>query len=241
MPNKAIIYYALQIIAFNKRFSFTYLERKEAADLSIGIFPDSSIRVSENFYKLLEDKKTNHTYHLNPSSKTIQLEDGTTDYLSTIFYYVNCVQEFYSNDFDSYGRFKYSESVQHKLGLIKENFVQELIDEFCAKNQLLSKLKAIKRKPGFFLTHDIDDIFKAKNEDGKYALTKGKWFKIPKLLWNHYVGTPDLLNMKSIIEAERKYGFSSAFFWLVIKNKINADYNFKSKLIQEQYEFIKSS
>ncbi len=241
LPNKRIVYYALQLIAFNKNFSFVYVESKEASDITVGILPDSSVRVSENFYKLLNDKKTSYSYHLNPSSKTIQSEDGTTDYLSTIFYYVNCVQEFYNNDFDVYGRFKYSESVQHKLGLIKENFVQQLMDEFCEKHPLLNKLKATKRKSGFFLTHDIDDIFKAKNEDGRFALTNGKWLEIPRLLWNHYIGTPDLLNIKTIIEAEKKYGFSSAFFWLVVQNKINADYDFKSALIQQQYQFVKNS
>lgn len=241
LPNKRIAYYALQLIAFNKNFSFIYAESKEAADVTVGMLQDATIRVCENFYKLIKDKRTNYTYHLNQSSKTVQLEDGTTDYLSTIFYYVNCVQEFYSKDFDGYGRFKYSESVQHNLGLIKENFVQQLIDEFCERNQFLSKLKATSRKSGFFLTHDIDDVFKAKNEDGKYALTKGKWLHIPRLLWNHYAGTPDLLNMETIVETERKYGFSSSFFWLVVKSKINADYNFKSQLIQEQYELVKNS
>jgi hypothetical protein len=238
LPNKAIVYYALQLVAFNKGFEFHYTSEKEKAEIAVGVDETDDIVVSRRFYDLLSIGETSFKEHLDPKTKTVINELGETDYFSTIFYYVNCTQEFFSKSFDCYGRFKYQESLQHHFQNIKENFVQRLIDECCEKTEKLCRLKTVSRKSACFLTHDIDEIFKAKNEDGKFALLKGKWLSIPRLIWNHYCGTPDLLNMKQIAALELQFGFRSTFFWLPVKNKQNADYELNSPCTQEQISYL---
>lgn len=241
LPNKAIVYYTLQLIALNKQFHIAYVSEPHLADVTIGVEPNNDIQVSKRFFQLLAKRETNFTKHFSGNIKTIQNEAGQTDYLSTIFFYTNCVQEFFATQFDSYGRFSYANSLQSHFKNTHENFVQQLIDEFCTATKVFNQQKTENRKSAFFLTHDIDDIFKAKNEDGKFALLHGKWWHIPRLLWNHYLGIPDLLNMQQIINLEKQFGFCSTFFWLPLQNRQNADYNFSSKLIEQQYALVKQS
>lgn len=241
LPNKAIVYYTLQLLAFNKQLHIDYVNEPQLAEVSIGLEPTDSIRLSKRFFQLLSKQETNFKEHFSVGGKTIQNEAGQTDYLSTIFYYTNCVQEFFSSRQDKYGRFSYAASLQNYFQNTRENFVQQLIDEFCATTIVFNRQKLQSRKSAFFLTHDIDDIFKAKNEDGKFALLHGRWWQIPRLLWNHYLGTPDLLNMQQIINLEKQFGFCSTFFWLPLQNRQNADYDFSSKLIQQQYALVKQN
>lgn len=238
LPNKAIAYYSLQLVAQNKGFKIEYTTQAASADAVVGTDDSCTLKVSTRFYELLAHRETAFEKHLDKHTKSVLNEDGSIDYLSTIFYYVNCVQEFYNNDFDQYGRFPYTSSLQYQLGNTQQNFVQQLIDELVEKTAIFKQQKCVERASAFFLTHDIDDIFKARNEDGKYALLKGKWLHIFRLLWNHYLATPDLLNMEKIVALEQQLGFRSTFFWLPIKSKKNADYEFASALIQKQYQLI---
>lgn len=237
IPNKAIVYYTFQLIAFNKSEKFIYVTERSNCNISVGVGFGNTVRLSEKFFQYLKEKKTGSKFHLNDNGKIILFDTYVTDYISTIFYYVNCVQEYFATEYDRYGRFISTNAAQAKFGM-KQNFVQLLIDEFCESIAELKHLKDKKRPSGFLLTHDIDFVYKSKNEDGMFALKNRKWAAIPKLLFNHYVGTPDWLNMHKIVAIESKFGFTSNFFWLVKKDKQNSDYQFSCLDIQKQLQII---
>ena len=190
---------------------------------------------------MLEQKTTQHQEHLNAGGRVIIPNTDQTDYLSTIFYYVNCVQEYHTSSSDKFGRFNYADSIQKHLGITQTNFVQQLIDEFCRAIPQLNFLAERKRPSKLFLTHDIDYIYKAKNEDGMFALKNKRWVAIFKLLFNHYIGTPDWLNIDKITAIEKKYAFNSTFFWLTVQDELNSDYNIQSDIIQKQIKHIQAS
>jgi len=241
IPNHAIVQHTLQLIALNKKEKFIQVESPEQADVSIGIAGENTIQLSLKFFELLKEKKTQHQLHLNADGIVMIPDSQKTDYLSTIFYYVNCVQEYHTSSNDKYGRFNYADSIQKHLGITHKNFVQQLIDELCRAIPQLNFLADIKRPSKLFLTHDIDYIYKAKNEDGMFALKNKRWLAIFKLLFNHYIGTPDWLNIDKIISIEKKYGFNSTFFWLTVKDELNSDYNIQSDIIQKQLKLIQAS
>ncbi|MCS6819250.1 MAG: hypothetical protein NZ522_04810, partial [Chitinophagales bacterium] len=241
LPNKAIVYYTLQQIAFNKGFTWNYVKASCDTDISVGCNDSSEIQVSDRFFRLLSQKSTSHHHILDSQTGRVMLPDGQTDLLSSIFYFLNVVQEWYSPYKDNLERFAPEYGYHNSVADITDNLVQKLIDEFCEKHVKLEKTTFTSRKSGFFLTHDIDNLYKSKNEDGKYALTHGLWHHIPRLLWNHYIGTPDLFNLKEIAQIENRYGFSSTFFWLVVQNKNNADYNFHHKKVQEIFDWLSAN
>jgi len=166
--------------------------------------------------------------------------DEKSDFLAAIFYLVNCIQEHAANSFDKYGRYPYENSIQKNESMLHYNIVQDLIDELFRVHPKLSQLKTTKRKSSFFLTHDIDTVYGAKNQNGDHALKKHQYHKIPKLLWNHYVGTPEWVNMDKIMAIEEQYGFTSTFYWLVHKDKENADYDLNDLLIKKQVQKVRS-
>jgi hypothetical protein len=167
--------------------------------------------------------------------------EGKTDYIAAIFYLVNCLQEYDAKEFDIYDRFPITNSIQKKQGTLHQNTVQKLIDELCVINPKLSQLNTVSRRSGFFLTHDIDTVYGAKNQNGKHALQNNQYHKIPRLLWNHYAGKPDWLNMDKIMALESQYGYTSTFYWLVEKDKQNADYDLHSPVIASQITLIEKN
>jgi hypothetical protein len=74
-----------------------------------------------------------------------------------------------------------------------------------------------------------------------FALKNKRWLAIFKLLFNHYIGTPDWLNIDKIIAIEKRYRFNSTFFWLTIQDELNSDYNIQSDIIQKQLKLIQST
>jgi len=98
----------------------------------------------------------------------------------------------------------------------------------------------VNRKSSFFLTHDIDTIYGAKNQNGDYALKHRLYHRVPGLLWNHYLGTPDWLNMNRIMAMEEVFGFRSTFYWLVHRDKQNADYDMTNPKIISQIKHIEA-
>jgi len=104
------------------------LELTEQGDFTIG-FENADILLSQQFYKDLSVNIYNHEHHMK-NGPWISLPSGEIDYLSSIFYLVNSLQEYGSKDLDHYGRFKYENSLQKKWGIITKNLVWEYIQDF---------------------------------------------------------------------------------------------------------------
>jgi hypothetical protein len=240
LSGRHIIHYTLQLIAANKGIGFIYTPDRSDCDLLIDDSIDSDLTLENAFYQNLTAGKFLPPKSLQTKPLSYRQADEKLDILAAIFYLVNCLQEYNTKTYDKYGRYPYIESIQMTEGLLQQNLVQGLIDELFKLHPKLSKIITTSRRSGFFLTHDIDTVYGAKNQNGDHALKTHQYHKIPKLLWNHYLGTPDWINMDRIMAIEQAYGFTSTFYWLVHRDKQNADYDIGSALIQRQLALIKS-
>lgn len=240
LPGRHFIHYTLQLIAFNKGVAFSYTDTAAEADLVAADQFESDILHCPSFYQYLTNCDFRSLRDLARGSYFFYTANGGRDLIASIFYLINCVQEYAVTDFDQYGRFPLQDSLQHRTQTLHDNLVQQLMDEFMISHPALARLKTTKRRSGFFLTHDIDTIYGAKNQNGDYALRTHQYHKIPGLLWRHYTGQPDWLNMDGIMDLEDKYGFRSSFFWLTNKDEKNADYRFHHKKIAQQIARIEN-
>ncbi len=238
---RPILYYTLQLIAANKKTQFEYVSAASEAAVCIATEESDSIGLCARFYQYLTEKNFKGLRDLADGSWHFYSETGQPDLLASIFYLVNCLQEFDAERFDKWGRFPYTDSLQKKNNITSQNLVQQLINDFCRSITVLKPLTGQTNKSSVFLTHDIDTVYGARNEDGKYALTNFKWFNIPGLVYRHHVGTPDWMNMDRIAALEQKNGYSSAFYWLVHQDKLNSDYDIHSPIIQKQIAAVESA
>lgn len=227
--------YTLRLVFFNKGLEADFLTQPGDA-LTVG-FSGSDIVLSRRFFDLLRQNVFNHESHL-AADGTVKNEAGEIDYLSTIFYLTNSLQEYYHPNTDQHGRFRYSESIQYKLGNVKENVVQLLIDALFSKHPKLLNLPTTKRASKIFLTHDLDSFYGYKGEDGLYALKNMKLDKVLQIMWSILWWKPEWMNMDQIMKLEDEYSYRSTFYWLLKKDKLNSDYDFPSAKVQKQFKLI---
>src|SRR6056297_364090 len=104
------------------------------------LFPLSE---NKNFYSL---SKGNLVFH--------------HDLIKSCFYLLSGYQEFDSKNLDDYGRFKYKNSIQQRLGIIKKpivnyyfKIIESAIFEFLKFNDIKIKNKELFKPFAFFLTH----------------------------------------------------------------------------------------
>ena len=215
------------------------LERNHGASiaegrLSIGYDSASNIQLSERFYLDLAAGIYDHHHHMSNGS-FIQLPDGSPDYLSSIFYLVNCIQEYGSTDLDKYGRFKYEDSLQKKWGIITENKVWEYIQLFCDKHSITYSKRPVN---ACCLSHDIDFIYRGWKREGLKAVQQGSLGKATEIVTSRFVGKPIFANIAEIAEMEASAGYASTFYWIASQQKgdggiDNADYSMTDPLVQQ--------
>lgn len=234
---KQSIRYSLATAFFNKRVQCVFTGDRESAQISVGTSGSDDILVSKEFYDSLAKGRFSPEDCLCPNAELVTV-DGNPDYLSTLFYLINSLQEYNSTATDNLGRFSYSHSLQKKNGNVLYNYVQQLINDLFASNKILSRLHTGQRKSTIFLTHDIDSVYGALKQDGYYALKHGKISNLLAIFYNSLLSRPDWLNMDKIMKIEDEYGFRSTFYWLLINDKKNSDYNFRSPAIQKQFKNI---
>ena len=235
-----LIKHTLNTVFFNKGLHCSFTNTKENALLTIGYAEQNDLVISERFHQLLSQNIFNHTQQLTDNGNIVN-KFGSTDFISTISYLVNSLQEYNDTDPDQYGRFKYTNSLQYKLNSIENNTVQQIIDHLFKSHPKLKDLPTTQRKSRVFLTHDIDSVYGAVKEDGRYALEGMMPSQIIRLIYNAYIGTPDWLNMDRIMKIEAEYGFKSTFYWLLVKNKQNSDYDFHSPAISKAFNSVKNN
>lgn len=172
----------------------------------------------------------------------ISLPNGDIDYLSSIFYLVNSIQEYDCTDLDKYGRFKYENSLQKKWGVTHRNLVWEYIQAFCEKYDIEYDKSPVNK---CYLTHDIDFIYSGWKTEGLWAIRKANLLSGLKILFNKLSGSPIYSNIKEIIDRENKLGFQSTFFWITQKGRCdknikNSDYDINDSLVQKMISYSAS-
>ena len=222
--------YVLRIIENYSKVSFDIVPDKSTADIVIDHKDENSIPISNKFYDNLDSNNFNHNI-IFPKEPIIKDETDRPDYISSIFYIINSLQEYKSDpeDEDELGRFLYEKSWQKKYNVIERNLVLEYIFEFLnfikveKKNDFNSKI---------FVSHDIDKMNGSFLQDGFWALKKGRFDIVLSLIFKEIFNKKDWVNIDKILKIESEYDIKSTFFWLVNKgigkdNIKNADYSIK--------------
>jgi hypothetical protein len=227
--------YVLKIFGVNKKCQFTFVDSKNEADFTIGNSPDSNFRISPSFLaKSLSKNEMN-------SKGVFQLENGEPDLLATVFFCLALLQEHNDNDPDDFGRFKFLNSYQYKLGIVTENVVQMCFDQLASR----LNIKSSPDKSSFLLSHDIDSVYGSILEDGFNVAKKGRLDLLLKLIMNTAMDKPNWFNIDQILKIESEYDCRSVFYWIVNKgrtqNAENSDYDFKSKKIQNALREVKET
>ena len=229
------IKYVFRTLAHNYNIPVEFVATAADSQVSAGSSVDFNFNISESFYTEIGVKNFHHDHHFKKDC-VIRDHNGEPDYLSTIFYMVNSIQEHDNTSTDEIGRFKYSNSYQHKFGNIEDNLVGQY------SQKIFGQLRIPKSR--IFLSHDIDSINGAVVQDSFFLLKKGNPLPVFKLVMNAVLQRPDWLNMDKIMKIEDEYSLKSTFFWLVNrgrlnKREVNSDYsinNVKVRAIQNAIE-----
>ncbi len=239
-PNKNFteeIRYVFQTIGHNNNVPVEFVSSASEAQLSAGTSSEYNFNISERFFTDINSGKFNHNHHFR-NDCVIRHDNGEADYLSTIFYMINSLQEYGNADTDEIGRFKYKNSYQNKFSNVEDNLVDLYSQKIFPRTQ--------SKKSRIFLSHDIDSINGALAQDSLFLLKKGNPLPIFKLIVNAALQRPDWMNMDKIMKIEDEYSLRSTFFWIVNqgrinKREVNSDYNINSSKIRATLHTIESS
>ncbi len=208
------ILYVFKIIEKNRNLVFEYVEKSSDADIIFDYGKKYSEKFSLKFYKKIRNPSSALVHkNIFPQTLMIYDEKGNEDLISTIFYLINCLQEYITSekDLDKFGRFKFSRSYQHKFKNIKENLVEKLIDKFCKKYFI----KGMKNKSRFFISHDIDRIYGSILQDTYWAIKQMDFIALARIITYEICRKPHWKNIDRIIKINNLYDMRSTFFWLV--------------------------
>lgn len=227
-----IVRYVLKLIEKNVNHVFQVTEHLYAADTIWDHEHPGSEPLALNFYNEVKKDNFNVDKKYFSTELCILTLDNKKDAIATIFYMINCMQEFNASvdSFDNFGRFKYEASYQSKFKNIEKNLVQYEIDSLMVKWKVVPS----RTKSNFFISHDIDTIYGSLIQDGFWALKKMKIGVILNLLALELTNKPHWKNIDRIIKINCEYDVKSTFFWLVnngqgLQNIKNADYKLKKE------------
>ena len=224
----------MKIIEKNRNTKFQYINNFNNADIVFDHKNENSETFSRKFYNMLSDDsiRLNHE-DIFPHYLMIKDEKNNNDVISTIFYLINCLQEFNSSakDQDKFGRFKFTSSYQYKFQNIHENIVEGLIRKFCKKYSIQGN----KKESRFFISHDIDKIYGSLLEDGYWSFKRMDFKSMINIIVYEISNKPHWKNIDKILSINNKHDIVSTFFWLV-NNGIgkdgvnNADYKIRKEV-----------
>jgi peptidoglycan/xylan/chitin deacetylase (PgdA/CDA1 family) len=199
----------------------------------------------------------------NKSNDMISLENGNLifhdDIIKSCFYLLSGYQEYGSENRDHFNRFKYSNSVQNKLGIIHKpivNYYFEIIVDNIQKYypEIEIRKKELSSSFVFFLSHDIDNVdfytinrFLYKIKEIFFMVKTPYTFKANIIQLTQIAFQLLLFSKKEnptwnfpyLRRIERKYAIKSTFYFLT-KGVRNHDsrYTFDQKRIIDFFEFL---
>ena len=227
-------------LARHLQADFALTDKDTEGSVKISDELNSDVPIAFSFYEKIEKQVFNHAEHFEKEA-LILTADGQVDYIATIFYIANCLQEYGATDdaLDRYNRFRFEASFQARFGTIRENIVSDLIEKFVESVFILRGVfsKKISRPTRFFLTHDIDSLYSSFVQDGLWAIKQGRISVLIQLIFNELLRKPAFFNIDKILKIHSEHDIKSTFFWLVEQGRSadgikNADYNLYSKKVQ---------
>lgn len=250
-PFSAPIRWVFDLLATNKQTVFEYVPSIENADFTISIYSDSDVYLDLDFYRNLNNLSTNNDNalpiptSLSMTNYPLSLENypSKTDYLTPIFYLVNCLQEYDSTEFDIHKRFQFSSSWQAKTGTITENTIQKFINNFFENQPKFKYLASKSRESSVFLSHDIDGLYSAWKTEGLWAAKNLRVDKLLYLIYLEAIRRPAWFNIDDILKLHSEYDIRSTFFFLTEKGwntegVFHADYDVNAPKIQQLFDRI---
>ena len=253
-PNRPFTNPAKWFVAFlahHLRTDLVLTDKYTEGALKITDEADSDVPIALSFYNKIDKSIFNHQLHFN-TEPLILTADGLVDYIATIFYMVNCLQEYAATDnaLDKYKRFRYEDSYQSRFGTIRDNTVADLIEKFVETMPLQLRneipitsgrgvyLKKTTRPSQVFLTHDIDSLYSSFFQDGLWAIKIGRFDVLIRLIINELSRKPAYFNIDKMLNIHSEYHIKSTFFWIAAQGRSedgikNADYDLKNKRVQQ--------
>jgi hypothetical protein len=173
------------------------------------------------------------------------------DIVASGFYLLSGYQELDKSKRDNLGRFLYSESIQHKLGITAIPVVNYYFDIL---KTAIEKVHGISLKPKYSvdgdfkvcLTHDIDNCSNGWLEGSAWAVKNKKYFAPFSLLYQRFIKQKDIwYNFETLLDIEKQYDAKSSFYFLCKKGKYlgksNADYHISNHKFQKVFRKIRAS
>lgn len=228
-------------LAQHLQTDFAITDKDTEGALKITDEADSDVPIALSFYNKIDKSIFNHHLHFN-TDPLILTADGRVDYIATIFYMVNCLQEYAATDnaLDKYKRFRYEDSYQSRFGTIRNNTVADLIEKFVETTPILRGIfKGKTSHPSqVFLTHDIDSLYSSFFQDGLWAIKKRRIDVLMQLIINELCRKPAYFNIDKMLTIHSEYDIKSTFFWIAAQGRSedgikNADYDLKNKRVQQ--------
>ena len=230
------ILYVLKIIEKNKNLKFDFVDVVDDADFVWDHSIKNTQIISCNFYNELHKNKPKLNHEIVFKEQPIILnKKGQRDYIATIFYMINCLQEYSlsNKNLDKIGRFRFDSSYQFRFDNIEENLVQQYIDHLV---EIFNIVDVTNKQSVFFISHDIDSIYGSFLQDGYWAAKNFRIDVILTIIANELIRRPHWKNIDKIIKLDNEFDVRSTFFWLVNKGKgstniENADYNISKEKV----------
>lgn len=234
-PYESAVKWTWELFANYSGIDYVYSNEVDQADFCIGANKNCDLLLAPQFW---ERVFTGNFSFKGLMNKEMLVEiDGSEDLLASCFYFSNCLWE-RDEDLkkDRWGRCQFENSIWKAYGHNKPfTHVNNIFDDLAKKLNVAQKTQ----KSSVFLSHDIDAVYSAWQEDGKSALKSLKIISFVKLLFEKVTNKHSWFNFREIVQLEKKYNVKSTFFWLTTREIIpgigkNADYDVHSeKFIKE--------
>lgn len=181
------------------------------------------------------------------------------DILKSAFYLLSAYQEYESREKDVHGRYPWTSSIQHRLGITGIpvvnyyfDIILEAFEKFCKLNSLEFRMKE-RGNPVLFLSHDVDRIRKYSLRNLAYVGLqlfgiKPNNYSVNKRLKNvrdYAKGTllfrkDPYWNFRELLQLESELGIVSTWYFLEKTKADNSKYHFGDINIREMIREIAS-
>jgi len=226
-----------------KHFDLSIKQVESSPDFTIGTADKVDLAITPTFRNLIEAKTFSHDHWFKKAP--LLIHENFPDYLGTIMYMVNSVQEYFARDLDRYGRFKYESSYQFKFNCVSEDLVSEYFEKI--RITLLSPWVPKKRqvKSKVFLSHDIDKVKAATRTEMLHAFRSKNLSKIKSTAQKALQNSLGWNDFEGLARFHQRRGYSTTFFWLTEFGDgedgiYNADYKFSNDISKSTLEQIEA-
>ena len=223
----------------------TIVLRPDESDVCIGVSDKCDVLINSSFYDELGKGNFQHR-HFFDKEPLLFARNGEPDFLSTIFYLTNAIQEYdaYVSDLDKYGRYRYSSSLQYKFGIIEENYVSYLIQRFLHSVGLERNTNDVAyAQSRIFLSHDIDFLYSGFFTESLWALKHFHLADMWKIVSAYVLNNHPYFNIDEIIRLDTEHGFKSCFYWIAQQGRSddgikNGDYNWRNDKVRQAFKNV---